>query len=254
MNTNETPLDPFHLGLDTIETARNRDIPLRLFGGQAVRYLTPQFPPRIRSDQDVDFATISARTDQVIKLLRELGYHADDRFNALHGHRQLYFVTPDTRASVDVVIDKLSMCHELSFADRMHRNPVTIDVTDLLLSKLQIVELNEKDIQDIIYLLSAYEVRTSEDVDSIALTRIGDIVASDWGWWRTVTGSLNTLSSLPNDTWQDLLPPSPPIDARESVRAILQWTEDVPKSGRWRVRNRLGDRMKWYETPEEETH
>lgn len=249
-----TTSDPFTLGIETVGVANDAGIPLRLFGGQAVRFLTPDFPARTRADQDVDFASISSATDELIGLFKRLGYHADDRFNALYGHRQLYFMTPDGGASVDVVIDTLRMCHELCFAERIDRHPMTLDVTDLLLSKLQIVEINAKDMQDILYLLSAYEPREADTPDAISLQRFGEVIASDWGWWRTVTGSLEKLRALDPETLSSLTPPSPHWDAQGAIVTLQEKATEMPKSRRWRWRSKLGERVRWYELPEEEEH
>ena len=94
--------------------------------------------------------------------LADHGFLGDKRFNTIHGDRQMYFTTADGGTSVDVIMDRLRMCHVLEFKDRIDRMPYTLDVTDLLLSKLQVVEQNEKDVQDIVYLLAAYEVREGD--------------------------------------------------------------------------------------------
>src|SRR5207244_11069310 len=133
--------------------------PLKRLGGQAVRVLWPEYPNRARNDQDMDFACVSSRTKDVIAFFAETGFLGDQRFNLLHGDRQMYFTTADGKTSVDVIMDKLNMCHILDFRDRIDRMPHTLDVTDLLLTKLQIVELNRKDLHVIVHLISAYELR-----------------------------------------------------------------------------------------------
>jgi hypothetical protein len=245
--------DTFDDALELVEAAQGERVTLKLIGGLAVRALCPSFPPRRRDLQDLDFASTSAGRAAVTPFLAARGFEPDDHFNQIHGHKQLYFRSPAGR-SVDVLIDRLEMCHALDFHDRLDRMPLTIDVTDLLLTKLQIVELNEKDAADVLQLLSAYPVRDGDEPGTIGLARFGEIVADDWGWWRTVTGNLERIRSLATGDGASLVPPSPPFDPVEQLGALLTEAERVPKSRRWRLRSLIGERVRWYELPEEETH
>ena len=240
--------------VDAVLAASERGVPLRLIGGQAVRYLTPDYPPRVRGDQDMDFASVSSAKKPVMEFLGELGFQGDPRFNTLHGDRQMYFVTPDGLTSVDVVMDKLNMCHVLEFKDRIERMPVTIDVTDLLLTKLQVVEQNEKDVHDILYLLSGFEVREGDEPGTIGLERFGKVVADDWGWWRTATGSLESAIRHVEGDLAGLVPSAASFDSVAQARALREHADTVPKSLRWKIRSRVGERVQWYELPEEVGH
>jgi hypothetical protein len=239
--------------LELIDAAAAEGIPLRLVGGFAVRVLCPRFEPRIRDRQDLDLASVSDVRRQLTEFLVERGYEPDKRFNALYGHKQLYFVAPDG-VTVDVLVDRLDMCHVLPFKERIDRMPTTLDVTDLLLSKLQIVELNEKDVQDVLYLLSAFEVRQGDDPGTIGLSRLEDIVRDDWGWWRTVTGNLDQIRQLSTGPSAGLIPPNAERDPVEQIDALARAAQDVPKTLRWRVRSKVGERKRWYRLPEEEGH
>lgn len=130
-----TARDPLEESLGLIEAAAGIGVPLRLVGGLAVRVLCPDFPPRTRERQDLDLASTSDARPTLTGFLEERGYEPDRRFNALYGHKQLYFASPVGRA-LDVLVDRLEMCHVLEFKDRIGRMPLTLDVTDLLLSKL----------------------------------------------------------------------------------------------------------------------
>lgn len=247
-------VDAFELATRVVHAAAERGVPLRLLGGQAVRLLTPDFPPRSRAGQDLDLASVASEKGEVEALLAELGFEGDRRFNALHGHKQLYFVGPGGGPAVDVIMDRLEMCHVLEFRDRIERMPYTLDVTDLLLSKLQVVEQNEKDVQDITYLLAAFEVREGDEPGTIGLARLGRIVADDWGWWRTVTGNLDRLVELLRGELARLVPPGARFDPVEQALALRRHAEEVPKSLRWKIRARVGERVRWYELPEVADH
>src|SRR5438876_2278113 len=191
-----TPSDAFDRSVSVVQEANGRGISLKLLGGQAVRLLCPLFPHRARDDQDMDFASVSTAKRGVMDLFARLGFLGDQRFNTLHGDRQMYFTTPDGRTTVDVIMDRLNMCHVLDFKDRIDRMPYTLDVTDLLLTKLQIVELNAKDVHDVLHLFSGFPVQDGDEPGTIGTARIGKIVGEDWGWWRTVTGNLDKIAQL----------------------------------------------------------
>lgn len=245
--------DPLDEALELIEAAAGIGVPLRLVGGLAVRVLCLDFPPRTRERQDLDLASTSDARQALVGFLEERGYEPDRRFNALYGHKQLYFASPEGRA-LDVLVDRLEMCHVLEFKDRIERMPLTLDVTDLLLSKLQIVELNEKDAQDVLYLLSAYPVREGDQPGTVGLDRIGALVAGDWGWWRTLTMNVERIAELAETTGTHLLPAGARYDPVAQLRRISEHADAVPKTLRWRLRARVGERARWYQLPDEESH
>jgi hypothetical protein len=245
--------ETFDEALELVRASQRERVTLKLIGGLAVRALCPSFVPRRYDRQDLDFASTSGARAAVTPFLTARGFEPDDHFNQIHGHKQLYFRSSAGR-SVDVLIDRLEMCHVLEFRDRLDRMPLTLDVTDLLLTKLQIVEMNAKDAADAIQLLAAYPVRDGDEPGTIGLIRFGAIVGNDWGWWRTVTGSLERIRSLATADGGALVPPDAPFDPIEQLGALLTEAERVPKSPRWRLRSLIGERVRWYELPEEEPH
>jgi hypothetical protein len=242
--------EAFDEATTAVRDANARGVPLKLIGGQAVRLLCPLFPHRARTDQDMDFASVSSAKRSVMDYLAERGFIGDQRFNTLHGDRQMYFTTADGATSVDVIMDRLNMCHVLDFRDRIDRMPHTLDVTDLLLTKLQIVELNRKDLHDIVHLLSAYEVRGGDDVGTVGLGRVAKVVGDDWGWWRTVTGNLDTIVRLGAGEHADLIPEARRFDPLAQAKHVREFCDACPKTLRWKLRSKVGERVQWYELPE----
>jgi hypothetical protein len=236
------------------EAAADAGLTVRLAGGLAVQYLTPEFPPRGGDRQDLDLAALSSDRRPLTRFLGDRGYVGDKNFNALYGHKQLYFQSAETGRSLDVLIDRLHMCHTVEFKDRLTRMPVTLDLSDLLLTKLQIVELNEKDAQDVLYLCSAYPVRDGDEPGTIGLARIRPIIGSDWGWWRTVTLNLTRITALASGDGKRLVPAGGKHDAVEQLAVLSNAIEATPKSLRWKARAKVGERVRWYETPEETAH
>jgi hypothetical protein len=236
-----------------IDLASQRDIDLRLLGGLAIRLLCPDLPPRTRTGQDLDFGSASSTRRTLGDLLVELGYVPDKNFNALYGNKQLYFVHGQTGLAIDVLIDKLNMCHTLDFAERLTRMPYTLDPLDLLLSKLQIVELNAKDVDDCLRLLVTFPLSEGGSERTMDLEIFRSLVGEDWGWWRTVTLNLERIEAVLNAGDREAIDGGK-LDPRDQLAVLTLATEEAPKSRRWKMRARIGERKRWYEVPEEMAH
>ena len=251
-----SPEDPLTDALRIVHGAVDGGIGLKLLGGLGVRIVCPDYPPRLRRDQDIDFACLSKERKAVSAFLEQAGCQGDRRFNNLNGDRQMYFTAPSGRP-IDVMVDRLTMCHTLDFRPSFRQLPYTVDVVDLLLSKLQIVELNEKDARDIVQLLSCMPIAAAAarpgDQLAIDSDRFLSVLASDWGWWRTVTGNLDKLPGLLSER-PHLAQPGMPFDPARQALQLRQLADSTPKSMKWKMRASIGDKVRWYELPEEVGH
>jgi hypothetical protein len=258
--------DPLAEALRIIGLADERGLLVRLMGGLAFHAQAPTWTARIdRTGRDIDLATRSQDRTALTELLVREGYTPDRQYNALYGHKQLYFVDESHRRPVDVLVDRLDMCHAFVFRDRLAVSQPTLPLAELLLTKLQIVKINRKDLLDALILLASHPLAASSDgagegADSgaaINLARIVGLTSADWGWWRTVTGNIARLrtyvaSELGPDELDTGSPPR--FDPATQLTALAEAIEAAPKSTKWRLRARVGDRMTWYEEPEEVGH
>jgi hypothetical protein len=249
--------DPLPEAVALVGGAAAAGLRLRLLGGLGVRVLCPDFPPRLRPGQDMDLACAGKGRREVAAYLEKSGCVPDKMFNSLNGDRQMYFIAPSGRA-IDVMVDRLVMCHTLDFRPSFGNSSLTLDPADLLLSKLQIVELNAKDVRDITHLLSGVPVgeKAANPVihaPFINTGRFGEILAADWGWWRTTTGNLEKLPALLAES-PEMIPPQARFDALAQAARLLDVATSVPKSMKWKLRANVGDRVRWYELPEEVAH
>jgi hypothetical protein len=244
--------DPLPEAVTLVDGAARAGLKVRLLGGLGVRVLCPDFPPRLRPGQDMDLACASKGRREVAAYLEKSGCVPDKAFNSLNGDRQMYFTAPSGRA-IDVMVDRLVMCHTLDFRPSFGNSSLTLDPADLLLSKLQIFELNAKDARDITHLLSGVPVGGNPPGPVIDTGRFGAVLAADWGWWRTVTGNLEKLPALLAES-PEMVPPQPRFDALEQAARLLDVAKSVPKSMKWKLRANVGDRVRWYELPEEVAH
>ena len=151
------------------------------------------------------------------------------------------------------VINFLGTCHVLDLRPSFGTASPTLDAADLLLSKLQIVELNAKDAHDIFHLLSGVPIGRDTVRPGIDPGRFGSVLAGDWGWWRTVTGSLDKLPGLLAEN-PALAPPQPRFDPLAQAKQLREVADAVPKSLKWKLRSNIGAKVRWYELPEEVDH
>jgi hypothetical protein len=233
-----------------VQLAADRGIELRLVGGLAVRLHAPEaglHPALERAYKDIDFATVKGRGRQVGDFLASVGYEPDQMFNTTNGNRRLLFYDRVHGRQVDVFVGAFEMCHAIPITQRVSLEQVTIPLAELLLTKLQIIELNEKDRRDVLAIVVHHDVG-EDDHDAINAAYIAKLCAADWGLWRTCKLNVERVREAVGE--YDLSE-----DDRAAVRDRLDrlWEriEAEPKSTRWRLRDRVGDRVKWYEEPEE---
>jgi hypothetical protein len=211
---------------------------LRLLGGLAVRFSSPvgSQHPRLHDEQ------------RAIKdVFLSLGYTPDQRFNALHGRTRLIFYDPNGEDHIDIFLDYFSMCHKLDLRQRLFDDYIALSAADLLITKLQIVQMNEKDMRDILAILLDHEIGDREQLDLINVDYLGKLTANDWGLYTTLSDNLkktrDDVSELLDETENDLVV--------ERIDQILNAMARMPKSIQWQLRSKIGRRMEWYDLPDE---
>jgi hypothetical protein len=239
--TSQPLADPVAEARRLIGLAAQRGLVLRALGGVAVCLRAPDGAPRLpRKVKDIDLAAFKGTHKATIKVVLEAGYVADEMFNALRGSRRLLFGDPVNGRHLDVFVGEFSMCHDLPLTARLDRDALTVPVEELLLTKLQIVELTENDQNDVYTIVFHNELEAAF---------VAALCAGDWGLWRTC--QLNIERSLVNLDKSEL-----DADERALVAARLTGLRDrieaEPKPLKWRMRNQVGDRVRWYNEPEEE--
>jgi hypothetical protein len=201
-----------------------------------------------RAYTDIDFAAYGRQTKQIQELMTRLGYKENQEvFIVSEGERAIY----ENRASglhLDVFYEKLDFCHAIYWSGRLEVDTPTIPLAELLLEKMQIVQINEKDIIDTIMLLLEHPLGDM-DHEVINIKRITEICGSDWGFWRTVTMNLEKVRILAPGYSQ--LTSEQKLQVESQVKEAMAQIEKEPKSLAWRLRARVGDRLKWYKDVDE---
>ena len=110
--------------------------------------------------------------------------------------------------------------------------------------------MNAKDAKDIIALLLDHDVGESDD-DTVNSAYVAELLARDWGLWRTSLGSLDRVRAVLS---QSALTPTEQGRVLERVERLWERVEREPKGLRWRSRARIGDSKRWYDEPDEIDH
>jgi hypothetical protein len=243
---------------DVIEEARRilgeaekRGVLLRLFGGLAIKIHCPSasLPHLIRKYPDIDLMGLSKQSKAIKNLFLELGYAPREVFNRLHGNRRLIFNDMENMRRVDIFLDVFEMCHTFDFRSRLKIGTLTIPLADLLATKLQIVKLNDKDYRDIICLLLDHEIGDSDSEELINGDYIAELCSNDWGIWKTFTQNLNKVMLSLKDYGLNL---NEEQKVSIRIRELLKRIDLKPKSMRWKMRSVIGEKIPWYELPEED--
>jgi hypothetical protein len=201
-----------------------------------------------RAYTDIDFAGYSRDSKAIGSLMTGLGYQEEKEVFVVSEGGRAIFENPSTRLHVDVFYEKLDFCHIIPWNGRLEMDSPTIPLAEMLLEKMQIVKINEKDVIDTIMLLLEHDLGDN-DQETINIDRVAKLCADDWGLWRTVTMNLDKVRTLASGYPQ--LTAKQTAQVGEQVQTALARVEMEPKPLAWRLRARVGDRVKWYKDVDE---
>lgn len=242
------PLSDFlEEALRIVENAEKDGLTLRVLGATAFKIHCPKFRElhRIlgRELSDVDFVAHGEKENKVKNLLRKLGYE-DVAHLSLYSGRSI-FHSKSTGRHIDIFYDRLDFCHVIDLRKRMEIDYPTIPPSDLLLQKMQIVNLTEKDIKDTIVLLLEHEVGHGEK-EMINTKYISGLLARDWGFCYTTKLNLGRVRNKVSD--YEAITADQAESVRGKIDTLLNIIEDEPKSFGWKMRARAGPSKRWYKT------
>jgi len=242
------------LALRLIDEASQRGITLRLTGSLGVRGHCAESAALLEAlgrelPQDVDLFGLSRQHRDLTGLFKSLGFEAERALAHSHeyGIQRLIYYAPPEGTKVEVFLDLLRMSHTLDFRGRLEADYPTLSVADLLLAKLQIFRITDKDVKDIVALLGAHDLNSRER-ESVDLPYLLRLTREDWGLYFTLKKNLGVIRERLGQY------PELPGATRAAVERRLQELEEriesEPKALRWRMRAAVGTRMPWYEEVE----
>jgi hypothetical protein len=238
--------------LEALSQPENCPIIMRLIGALAFRTHCPEYSyiqeKLGRKFTDFDFVSYTRFFKDIVRVLTELGYMEDKQVTQLFGDRRMVFHDPVFGHHIDVFYNTLEFCHPISFLGRLEVEELTVPLAELLLEKMQIVQINEKDLIDTVMLLREHPIG-DQDEETINVSLIAKTLGNDWGFWRTVTGNLKVLETR-LDQYTDLSEEdSLVVYAR--IHQLQERIEAAPKTLKWKMRARIGEKVKWYKSVEE---
>ncbi|MCJ7709078.1 MAG: hypothetical protein MUO38_15855 [Anaerolineales bacterium] len=238
--------------LQALAEDENQHVILRLIGALAFRTHCPEYgylqEALGRVFTDIDFASYHRFYGDIQRLLTELGYQEDKMVSRLFSEHRMLFHDLVFGRHIDIFFDELHFCHTLPLVGRLEAEALTLPLAELLIEKMQIVQINEKDLIDTIMLLREHPLGES-DHETINTSVIIGLTSGNWGLWRTITGNLALV--------KEYLPKYSQLGEEDRrvvagrVDQLRERIEAAPKTVHWKVRARIGERVKWYEDVEE---
>lgn len=228
-----------------------RNLTLRLLGGIAIRLHCPSATHRAltRVLPDIDLVVPASAGPHVEPFLAGEGYSPNKTFNTLSGARRQLYYDLERNRQVDVFIGCFEMCHKLPIADRLQLEPLTVPLAELFLSKAQIVTLNPKDVLDLLALLLDHAVGATDD-ETINADSIAGLCAKEWGLYTTVSLNVQRLRDILAQGGVELDQAQKELVLQRLGR-LQEVIDAAPKSAGWKLRARLGTRVRWYDEVEE---
>ena len=231
-----------------LQASSDRKIVLKLLGGVAISIRCPSASRAglRRKYVDMDFVGHEKQSRAIADFFVEMGYQPRPRFNAMMGKKRLIFNDLVYERRVDIFLDVFEMCHKFNFSERVGLEPLTLPLADLLATKLQIVQINEKDFRDLTALFMDHDVGPG-DGEVINGPYLARLCSGDWGTFKTFTMNLAKLEA--SIDIYGLTPPE--VDtARARIEKLVDLIEKEPKGFAWKMRARVGEKKTWYELPE----
>jgi hypothetical protein len=234
-----------------VDQAQQQRLNLRLIGGLAVRIHSPNMDAigLKREYPDIDFVAHKREMRRLAPFFAQMGYVPDKTFNTLNGARRQIYHDKKTGRHVDIFVGDFEMCHKLPLHDRLRIHPITVPLAELLLSKTQIVQLNKKDALDLIVLLLNNGLGQNDE-GVINVDRIARLGARDWGLYTTTMMNLNRIEAILK-TENPGLSEGQVGTVLHRVEAIRQAMQKANKPLGWKMRDRVGKRLRWYAEVEE---
>jgi hypothetical protein len=256
--------------INIIEKAASQNIVLRILGALGV-YLHSRHDNAINLYKriarfgeknpiftDLDLMAYGKQRKHIIQLFEKtLHFKPNLIINALFGSNRLIYHHPLGYYKVDVFFDKLVFSHDVCFGEapgkgRLELDYPTIALADLVLEKIQIHQINLKDIVDLAVLFISHDVDTFQRTEVIDGGYIAEILADDWGFWYDATRNLDSVKSFSKKFYlENKLASEEQKIIISRVDKLLKIIEGKPKMKNWLKRAKTGTSKPWYREVEE---
>jgi hypothetical protein len=254
--------------LEIVEVAKERGVVLRILGALAITLHSGEFAQlhhnlkRLGENKqaftDIDLIGYSKQRVKIREVMEDdLHYLVDQNVLLFRGKERLVYHHREQLYQVDIFLDGLRFSHEIMFGTdpkkgRLLLDYPTISATDLLLEKLQIHSISQKDLKDIVVLLRAHQLDVIDTPRSINTKHVATVLANDWGFWKDTTTNLRDVSSYAAKYHADgMLEDSDLTDVSQKTSRILSEIETQQKTLEWKLRERVGEEKPWWKDVED---
>ena len=228
-----------------IDTAESRGVRLRLIGGLAFKLLCPSasLPMYMRENKDIDLMGKREDVREIVKTMETLGYRPREVFNKLNMGQRLIYYDMVNKRRVDLFLDEFIMCHRFNFKESILAGMRTLPITQLVMTKLQVVEKTDKEFLDLSAAFQDFEV--TEAGEGIRGDELSELCAKDWGMYTTFRKSLKALGERFRASGGE-----ESEGVMRKIDGLISMMDAKPKSLAWKMRARVGERAKWYDLPD----
>jgi hypothetical protein len=237
-------------GKRIVEAAQQAGVIMRVMGPLALHYYFPDMVDLYaklerlgeRYFTDIDYAAYGKSAGKMKGFMEGIGYECDLGTLMSSGKtRHIYY--GGAVPMIDVFFDKLDYCHEVNYKDRLELDDYCVTLADIMLQKLQIWEINDKDLKDIEYLFVTAEIG-EDDHKKMNQTYVAQRLADDWGFWYTATTNLGRVKEHADTV--AALSPEQKAKVKQVADQMLARIESEPKTKGWNKRAKKGASKIWY--------
>jgi hypothetical protein len=242
------PANGLEAATQIIDLAESKGIRLRLLGGLAFKRLcsSANDPHYFRENKDIDLMGRREDSKKIMRTLETLGYKPREVFNKLNMGQRLIYYDLGNKRRVDIFLDEFVMCHKFNFKESILADTYTLPITQLVMTKLQVVEMTDKEYLDLIAAFRDFPI--TDSAEGIRGNEIAEICARDWGMYTTFRKSLGALLAR-----AESLNSEERGKVTSRIEKLISMMDSHPKSLSWRMRARIGEKAKWYELPESDS-
>jgi len=249
-----TPISPDRLtkiaGLLT-ERARADGVRCKLFGGVGIRMHCPNTLEitlaRRNYKNEIDIVAHPAdllKVQQFFRSFKEIpslrNYNGDFQ-------RYVCSVGAESRLAVEVFYRPLEFNHSLPLPDFLDSTIVTLSATDLLLSKLAIVEIRRNDLIDISALLAEHRLASEGNNETIRTRWLASLWCKGWSGWCLAKTCTDNIGKTHAWLMEKAELPGPILDKVQSeLNTLTSIVKRCRKSLCWKTRAAIGTRLRWY--------
>jgi hypothetical protein len=233
-----------------LQTAETEGIEMRLLGGIAFWERCPnarEIVYRTRFFKDIDLAAKVRDKAKIESIFHhKWNFYLDPDSGTIPGSLlSRYYVQKEKELKevCEINYDVLKYCHDIDIRDRLSIDKITIPLAELMLSKLQIIDLASQDIVDLFALLLDHELGDC-DGEKININVILNLCRRKWGLEKTVRTNLNRIEH--EAFASDILSQIQKEKIIRQIKFLFSRLSESTKSFSWKFRSIFGEILPWY--------